>query len=352
MAIVLALKQTHTVDYGHVKKKLPSALGDGSMKHLAPTASACLLPAAHGAAAETGYWFGLSARTLRLAGAALLSIIATHSGEATTRKSTDTGGVTVIATTATENSIGTAAWFSRLIGTLPEYGVPDLQKMEQMVENQEVPLSLQIDFLEHALRSGGVHYRELHDERLSLERFSGILKLASTVSNRLTIAYENAPNDPLLRQYFNIEALKKASGYIFANLAAPGNAHAGAIFCNGFFLREGNDAYIGTAAHCVKGTTAQKHFFFPEGHADTAIQYVPPSRYAEHRISDPNDLPDLRKSTTPESASGRVVASYSWATGSPDTRKVLPRDMKRKLHFSFAMPLPPIARRHIGRETA
>ena len=66
--------------------------------------------------------------------------------------------------------------------------------MEQMVENQEVPLSLQVDFLERALRSGGVHYKELHDERLSLERFSGILKLASTVSNRLTIAYVHAPN--------------------------------------------------------------------------------------------------------------------------------------------------------------
>ena len=155
--------------------------------------------------------------------------------------------------------------------------------------------------------------------------------------------------DRALRQYFDVETLKNASGYIFANItAAPGNAPAASIFCNGFFLREGNDVYIGTAAHCVKGTTAQKHFFFPEGHADTAIQYVHPSRYAEHRISDPNNLPDLRKSTTPESASGRVVASYSWATDNPDPRKVLPQDMKRKLHFSFAMPLPPIARQHVG----
>lgn len=276
---------------------------------------------------------------LGLAGVALLGTLATnHADAASDQLATVTPRYQK--NLDVSETRGDPTWFRAKLNTFEHISATELRKMEKMVMGSDIPLQQQVSFLENSLKERNVHNRELQDTKLTSERLSEIIRLVDLVSSRLTIAYESRDRAPAeLKKYFDIHALRDSSRYL--HLTERGSEKP-SEFCNGFLMRSGNEVYFTTDAHCTMGTTTEQLFFYPSNNQDVAIQYIPQEEFSAWDIKDPGALPELSRTASLNRVSGKVVASFSWGLD-PKTGNFDAGRPEEKVHFSFAMPLPPAA---------
>ena len=273
---------------------------------------------------------------LGMSGLDFLGTVATEQpAEAAPQKVPAARSETLASKNAVRGPVDTVNQFIKGLNALQTLPAGEVQKLEETIEKGDIPLSLQINFLEKSLKAGSIHHRELIDPKLSEERFSKIIKIVDAVSARLTLAYQAKNTPPEIQKYFDIKSIVAATRTLELPLAASPKE---SLYSNGFLARTGGDVYFATAAHSVQGTTTEKEYTFGSNSADIAVKYIPQKDWGAWRVNDPAELLEISDMTTVDSVSGSVVVSYSW---SPKNEKGL---QEQKVHFSFAMPFYATAR--------
>ncbi len=216
-----------------------------------------------------------------------------------------------------------SAWFEKNLAILSLPEVVGAQRMEKMVLDGDVPLKLQIRYMENALKSGGLITRQLADDLLSPERLSDIYTLNNKVSVRLTTEYALDPQNPEFRNYFkDVDTLRYATSTFMVQ------KKGGPESCNRFAVQANNETYLVTAYHCVAGSTVEKEYHHDAG-TDTAVKRATQEELQSMNITDVSKLPWVHPNQSHKSVSGRVVTSYSVGKGG-----------KEKVDFSIAMRQP------------
>lgn len=277
-----------------------------------------------------------------MAGLAVLGTVATEQPSEAALQTTPTArSETVGAKNAVRGPVDHVNQFIKGLNTLHTLPAGEVRKLEETIEKGDIPLSLQINFLEKSLRAGSIHHRELMDPKLSEERFSKIVKIVDAVSTRMTLAYQAKNTDPEVQKYFNIKSIAAATRTISLKETVVNDPKYPNRYSNGFLARAGGDVYFTTVAHGVKATTTEKEYTLGPNDADVAVKYIPQKDWVLWRVNDPAELPEISETTTAESASGSVVVSYSWGPVQKNNTQ------QEKVHFSFAMPFSTIAQAHV-----
>ncbi len=233
-----------------------------------------------------------------------------------------------------QSSLKDLAWFTNHL--YKEKITPDvLRQLEDFVINDWIPLSEQIVFMTMMLQEGGLYDRKLKSLKTTEKVISEIYKSQSIVSARLTLAYENDRNNPILKKYFAIDDVVASARVLEMTLVDQKTGKLKTINCNGFLAFFNGDVYLATADHCVLGTKQEKEFKRSPG-SDQAVKYIPPTDYKAWNITDPSLLPNLSPKTRAKSPTGGVVVNYSLVP-TANMSEYVP-----EIHFSFAMVQPAI----------